>query len=66
MGVVDRPAAGQPAPWSTSGTCSLTSWTPHLGHVRRWYQQVANARYSHASVLRGSLTVQMVRPTRKA
>jgi hypothetical protein len=33
------------------GTCSLTSSTPHLEHVRRWYQQVANARHSHASVL---------------
>jgi hypothetical protein len=51
MGVGDGPAAGHTGAMINLGTCSLTSSTPHLEHVRRWYQQVANARHSHASVL---------------
>jgi hypothetical protein len=31
------------------GTCWLTNSTPHLEHVSRWYQQIANAR--HCQVL---------------
>jgi hypothetical protein len=49
--VVDRPPAGHTGAMINLGNRLLASSTPHLEHVRRWYQQVGNARHSHASVL---------------